>query len=443
MDNSLITYTDCVVAPIYILSMIFLTRYIRDKMYIENKLKKYMLTALSLRFICLLTVTILYQYYYPVGDIIAFYKGALVYRKTFSENPNYGIQLFFTHSNHLSEADLLYISQWKLENYFVRGSNTLMMRIAALLSIFTFNSYVAIGAILTYFSFWGSWKLCLTFCKFYPELYKEMAVTILFVPSVCFWGSGGLAKETILMGSLGYLIHSFYSIFIEKKQLLFVYGQFLGSFILIAWVKVYIALVLIPLLLYWIFAIYQKKIAHIYYKVLAFILLSLPCVVFMYGLSKDDMKFNASQIIRQSFVYQEISKRNRQPRDSYYDLDVTEHTVLGICKTIPKAVNVALFRPYLWEVHKWLMLPVFFESFIISISTLVCIVRISLKGEMGILKKIVNAEIVFCLVFSLILFFIAGFTAYNFGTLSRYRIPALPFYGIALVVLYGSTKGEN
>jgi hypothetical protein len=47
-----------------------------------------------------------------------------------------------------------------------------------------------------------------------------------------------------------------------------------------------------------------------------------------------------------------------------------------------------------------------------------------------------DPTIQFCFVFSLIFAFAVGISSYNFGALSRYKIPCLPFYAIALILIY-------
>jgi hypothetical protein len=46
-----------------------------------------------------------------------------------------------------------------------------------------------------------------------------------------------------------------------------------------------------------------------------------------------------------------------------------------------------------------------------------------------------DPNLTFCLVFSIIFAFAVGISSYNFGALSRYKIPCLPFYAAALVIL--------
>jgi hypothetical protein len=50
--------------------------------------------------------------------------------------------------------------------------------------------------------------------------------------------------------------------------------------------------------------------------------------------------------------------------------------------------------------------------------------------------------VLFCLVFSLIFAFAVGISSYNFGALSRYKIPCLPFYGAFILILYHHKKLE-
>jgi hypothetical protein len=46
-----------------------------------------------------------------------------------------------------------------------------------------------------------------------------------------------------------------------------------------------------------------------------------------------------------------------------------------------------------------------------------------------------DPNIQFCLTFTMIFAFAVGISTYNFGSLSRYRIPCLPLYAIALVLI--------
>jgi hypothetical protein len=54
-----------------------------------------------------------------------------------------------------------------------------------------------------------------------------------------------------------------------------------------------------------------------------------------------------------------------------------------------------------------------------------------------------NPDVMFCLVFAISFAFAVGVSTFNFGTLVRYKIPLMPFYGMALLVLYHLSKSER
>jgi len=123
---------------------------------------------------------------------------------------------------------------------------------------------------------------------------------------------------------------------------------------------------------------------------------------------------------------------------SGYSLGNIDYTPLGMIKVFPKAVNVSLFRPYIWEARKPILIPAALEGLISLFFTIRLIYK---AGFIRFFKLILtNPEVQFCLVFSMIFAFSVGFTSYNFGSLVRYKIPLMPFYYIALFILADKEK---
>jgi hypothetical protein len=57
------------------------------------------------------------------------------------------------------------------------------------------------------------------------------------------------------------------------------------------------------------------------------------------------------------------------------------------------------------------------------------------------IKSILNeSTILFCFIFTITLSIMVGSISFNFGTLARYRIPFMPFYFSALVLLLNKGK---
>ena len=60
-----------------------------------------------------------------------------------------------------------------------------------------------------------------------------------------------------------------------------------------------------------------------------------------------------------------------------------------------------------------------------------------------ILAAINNPNVLFTLIFSIAFAFAVGVSTFNFGTLVRYKIPLLPFFLVALILILHHSKSER
>ena len=126
---------------------------------------------------------------------------------------------------------------------------------------------------------------------------------------------------------------------------------------------------------------------------------------------------------------------------SVYTLGDFDYSPAGMLRKLPLAINVTLFRPYLWEAKNPVMLLSALESFAFLWFTLYVFYK---RGLLATFRKIAaDPFLLFCTLFSLSFAFAIGIATYNFGSLVRYKIPLLPFYGAALVVLWASAKEKR
>jgi hypothetical protein len=108
-------------------------------------------------------------------------------------------------------------------------------------------------------------------------------------------------------------------------------------------------------------------------------------------------------------------------------------------KKFPAAIVVTFFRPFPWEVKKIIVLLSAFEAIVFLCLTVWVIVF-----RLRILKNVVrDPNLLFFAVYSLIFGFAVGISSYNFGALSRYKIPCLPFYAAFLAVLLCSKSTSH
>lgn len=212
------------------------------------------------------------------------------------------------------------------------------------------------------------------------------------------------------------------------------------SFYLIYIIKVYILLAFVPALLLWVMFNYLHRIR---YRIIRFIIriavVGLSAVGFLYAGNKfsDSLgKYSLDNVAQTAAVTRDwinfVSTQNDE--SSGYTLGNFDPSIQGMLLKFPAAVNVTLFRPYLWETKKIITLLAALEALAFLLVTLKVLIYV---GPIRVWKAIVSdPTIQFCLIFSLIFAFAVGISTYNFGALSRYRIPCLPFYAFALILIY-------
>ena len=101
---------------------------------------------------------------------------------------------------------------------------------------------------------------------------------------------------------------------------------------------------------------------------------------------------------------------------------------------VPNSLIATFFRPFLWEVKS----PVALFSAIESSILLVLTLFFFFKRGIGNYFKLAFADprLLMCFIFSMVFAVAVGASTSNFGALSRYKIPCMPFYFIMLLLLY-------
>lgn len=113
-------------------------------------------------------------------------------------------------------------------------------------------------------------------------------------------------------------------------------------------------------------------------------------------------------------------------------------TPAGFVKLAPAAIFATFFRPLPWEAHKISQFIACIESFALFMLTIFVLFK---SGPFRFFRIIFSeAMITYCFLFSIVFAVFIGASTLNFGTLVRYKIPSLPFYTIALFLVYEKAK---
>ncbi len=216
--------------------------------------------------------------------------------------------------------------------------------------------------------------------------------------------------------------------------------------IMIKVIKVYILLSFLPAYSFWLIFHFKENINSKFIKALMspmlFAASSIMGVFVFIKIAQISNKYALENLVRtakdtQNWIYYSSQMQG----GSGYTLGEVDYTLKGLLKIAPKAINVTLFRPYIWEARKPILIPAALEGLI----SLFLTIRLLYKSGFIRFTRLIltNPEVQFCLVFSLIFAFSVGFTSYNFGSLVRYKIPLMPFYFIALFILADREKQEE
>lgn len=438
-ETQVLFLNDLILGPIVFW---FIILYVRKKLTTKKGFiyKEYFLYALVLRLVSSVILALIYQYYYKGGDTMVYYRYALKLSDIASQNFSAFFDLAFNPNYSHFNADYYF---GEASSYFFNNdSSRLIIRITLYLSYFLLNSYILISFAFSLFCFYGCWKLFKLFYELYPHLHKELALSCLFLPSVCFWGSG-LMKDPISLGALGLLTYHLYYIVFKNTRIIGRSIVVMLCVFMIYEIKVYILLSYFPPLLLWLFLRARKTINNAVFRTIVTpILVSIGVIIsiLVFGyIAKNAEKYAFDSIVRTAKDTQNwLVYSSKQQGGSFYTLGEIDYSLKGVIKVFPKAVNVALFRPYLWEARKPILIPAALEGLV----SLYFTIRLLYKaGFVRIFKLILlNPEVQFCLIFSIMFAFSVGFTSYNFGALVRYKIPALPFYYMALFILADREK---
>lgn len=422
---------DLIVTPIVLIVIYVVAYFIRPRVT-DRVTRIYFFPALTVRIVGALALGFLYQFYYSGGDTFNFHThGSRIIWEAFMDSPAVGYKLLVSNSK-FEPGTYAYASKIL---FFNDHSSFFIIRISTLFDLLTFSSYSATAVLFSVLSFSGAWALFQTFYKHSPHLHKWIAVTTLFIPSVIFWGSG-LLKDTVTLAALGFLTFSVYKLFIQKKYTVGTLLLLVLSVWMIYSVKKYILLCFLPALLLWIYASQLTRIRSMVAKIMLVpIILTLLLgsgYYAVYLIGSDDPRYSLDRIATTAQITAyDIGFYTGKDAGSGYSLGELDGTFSGMLSKAPQAINVSLFRPYLWEVRNPLMVLSALESFALVGFTIFILFRS--RGKLSAL--FLNPTIIFCLVFSLTFAFAVGVSTFNFGTLARYKIPLLPFYVLALIYL--------
>lgn len=438
----LIRDTDLIWGPVSLL-LLYIFVYNKRKKYRDTELFRYFMPAFWWRMFFAVVFALISQYYFKFADTNHYYQGVLDMHKAVADDYTFlndiYLNLKLTKDNRVINYflyDVLGITHmymYEVPNYFVP-------RFALPFSLMFGKSYIAISFCMSVYAFGGCWRLFKLFYILYPHLHKKMAIATLFLPSVLFWG-GGLMKDTICLGSLGFFLYAAYNVFIRNHKRLISVLIMLATGYLMYYIKAYILICVMPAFLMWIFLRYRVRIQDKTLRQISTGLFTFASVfagfflVQSFTASEALSRYSTEKLVT-SVQAQQNSFNNSESAGggSNFTMPKLENdSPLGALQLFPLGVINTFFRPFPWDVRSPFMIFSFLEAVGFLVITIMCFRRVGIGRTFNIMWS--DPVLVFCFVFAIMFGGLVGLSTTNFGALVRYKIPCLPFYCITFFVI--------
>ena len=321
--------------------------------------------------------------------------------------------------------------------YFSEESNFWVSRLVAIFSFFTFGKFMAINLVFSMIAFSGTFRLYRFFYEQYPHLHRQFAIAIIYFPTFVFW-SAGILKDPICIGALGWITYCLYSIFYKKKNivrnifLLLLFGY------LLAVLKVYILVAYLPFFVLYLILKNVNLVRNQFARLAILLIFMVGAVagsVSVMATIQEALAGYTQKSITQSIKSYQTNYQNQSNLvDSNFSLGVEfDGSILSLAKIAPAAIVATLFRPFIWESKKVSTLLSSLESLSLMLFTLYVFIRVRpFRFFRSIFK---DPMVTYCFFYSLVFALFVGATTLNFGTLVRYKIPAMPFYLISIFLI--------
>ncbi len=333
-------------------------------------------------------------------------------------------------------------------NYGLFNDNRTVIRFNAVARLFSLGNIHIHTLFMSFISFTGLWGIYKLFehkllKANYPanNIYKPttsnsadyntkngftiqkwlLPIVVFFFPSVYFWTSG-ILKEGILMFAFGMLLYHFFQLLESpQKTKHIIWIGIAAPLLLIS--KFYILVAALPGLLFVLIIRYWGK-KHFTFKLISVLLLFFVLSWFskpIIGVSFPDILANKQN----DFVTYTDSLNYV---GSKIEIPMLKPNLKSILINSPSAFFRTLFRPSVFEISNLMSFMAAFENLIIALLLIVMALLFTTKN-------IKNEWLWFCVLFVVILFTLSGLTTPVLGALVRYKAPALPFLGIAVMFL--------
>ena len=412
-----------ILAPLVYFSLLLLL--IGNKKFFKSKTitKQILLIGFSLKAFSAILYGFLFKTNILNGtDTLLFFNDGNIVYSSLKEDPFTYLKLTIGANNFNPVPDYLFPYTYPMRFWF-DSSNYFLVRINAVIRLFSFGVYNVHAIVFAFLSFIGTYNLYLFFEN--KVVSKRLLQFILFgIPSIVFWTSG-IHKEAIVIFALGIILYNLDAIITMNYTKRNIFLTIFGLFIL-GYIRIYLLAFLLPLMASMI--IYNRfKLKESSIKMFLACISVFVVVVLLVDVYTPKLSFLHELLIRRTYFL------NSQGNMSF-QVEGVPYNIQGVLILIWEAITNPLIRPLPGECNKFL-------SYLASIETgILLFVFFGLLVTAKVKSLLTNPYAMFSILFGLSTLFLIGLIVNNSGAIVRYRSIAIPFILIGLCL---SRKQNN
>lgn len=411
----------------------------------EDPAYDWFIPALFFKFIGGIAVLMIYGYYYPGGDTYSYFDNTKVLVRLTSQDPGAALNFLMGDNSWESYAKFTFETGRPWADLYADDNAWAISRYTYPFVILGLGRIMTSTIIFNVFAFIGPWKLFKFLNQRYPGQTARLAFAIFFIPSCIFWGSG-LYKDSFTLSATLWILYSIMAISFERKRVaLNVFLILVNSYIIIS-VKPYIFVALMPAAL--ILFLYSS-VQNIRNKALRVLVLPMGTAILVVGglsaysyLSPSLGKYgNMDSMMEKLVVTREDFINNKTYSSNFFDIGDFDPTLGGIARKAPLAFIYGLFGPFPWQVANPVMAISSLEGMLFLVLFVIALRNVLFRK--GASKVLSDPVIIGFLIFSLMFIIFVGLSTANYGSLVRYRIPALPLFFFCVMYIIGKTRRDQ
>ena len=439
MVNNYISFYDISIAFIWLIIILVIASS-RAKKVKDTDIRKYYFRNVLFKLFFGTAFALVYLVYYGGGDTTAYWEGAITLNKLFIKSPSMYFEQMLGGSDFVRSSGYFDIETGYPPGWLARESEAwFICKLASIVSFFTMRSYFAGTLIFAFFTAMASWRVFEMISKLGTHKKHIAAMCILFIPTVSFWCTG-ISKDSIIFISVLNLLYYVFDVMVLKNKISLKHVLIiLLSLVLIYNVRSFIlAAIVAPIFMSFGARLTKRFERNFIAKLLlrSFILFG-GIFIFLQFFASDF----ATDMVTEATLVQSDFMGNETYTGKRYEVSNTDASPIGLIRAVPESVFYGIYRPFISESFSLTLILNGIESIVLMILTL----RFFFRGNvLTKIKKIRKEEVlVFAVIFSIFIAFMAGFTSVLFGVLVRIRAPLLPFFFLVLTTHIGSNIKEK